>query len=156
MRCPYCSNPALESLQECPRCGFALHKLDALFGALPRLSPCISDEAALFHAKDIKKLKQDLKSFHEKFPQLFLHIVTTRLNVGASLTAYAFWIFNKAGICNELEKGGDNRNVLLMIDAVNARAVLIVGYGLEPFISEQQLGDAVAAGRSRESPPPST
>lgn len=144
MRCPYCSNPAFESLAECPRCGFALHKLDALFGTIPRLSPGISDAGKLFSKRDVAKLTAEISRFEKKFPQLLFSIVTTNLAPGDNLAAYAFWIFNKAGVCRPLDKGGDNRNILLMIDAGNARASLLVGYGLEPFVGEKHLAAVIA------------
>ncbi len=145
MRCPFCSAPAYEGIGECPHCGFSLTKLDAIFGTVPRVTPGISDFASLFSDREKRKLQSALYHFHKRFPQVTLHIVTNRLRPGENLPAWAFWIFNRAGISRSVDVGGENRNALLCIDAENARAAIIVGYGLEPFVGEQHLQDVVAS-----------
>ncbi len=152
MRCPYCSSPAVEHQEECPRCGFSLPKLEGWFGAIPRLSPGISDNAALFRPAEHRRVERQIARFRRIFPQISMHLVTINLNPGDNLSLYTFWIFNRSGICNDMAPGAGNRNILMIIDAYNQRTCLTAGYGLEPFIGERHLAaiGAAAAADLRE------
>lgn len=146
MFCPYCQAPAFESTPECPRCGFSLERVSAFFGVMPRLNAGITDMAGLFRPRDARRLQDAIARLHDRFPQVTFSIVTTTLDPVQPLTAYAFWIFNRGGLCVDLARGGKSRDLLLTLDAANARASLMIGYGLEPFISQATLQDLVNQG----------
>jgi uncharacterized membrane protein YgcG len=143
MHCPSCQAPASESSPQCPRCGFSLAQVTAFFGPLPELQPGLSDRASLCRPRDVRRLDAATARLHERFPQITFSTVTTTLEPTQSLTAYAFWIFNRSGLC--AGRAG-NRDILLTLDATGARASLIIGYGLEPFISRNTLQDIVNHG----------
>lgn len=63
----------------------------------------------------------------------------------APLVPYAFWIFNRSQLSSAVDKGGDNRMVMLLIDTNSDRAIAMVGYGLEPFIQEIHLQSCLQA-----------
>lgn len=146
MFCPYCQAPAFESTPQCPRCGFSLERVSAFFGVMPRLDPGISDLAGLFRPRDARRIQDATARLHDRFPQVTFSIVTTTLEPAQPLTAYAFWVFNRGGICVDLARGGKSRDLLLTLDAANARASLMIGYGLEPFVSQASLQDIVNQG----------
>jgi len=146
MHCPYCQAPAFETTPQCPRCGFSLDRVAAYYGMMPRLRPGLSDLAGLFRPKDAHRIGDATARLHDRFPQINVSIVTTTLEPTQPLTAYAFWIFNRGGICGDLARGGKSRDLLLTLDATNARASLMIGYGLEPFIAQASLQDMVNQG----------
>jgi uncharacterized membrane protein YgcG len=113
---------------------------------MPRLSPGVSDLAGVFRPRDIRRLNDASARLHEAFPQISLSVVTTTLQPEQPLTAYAFWVFNRGGICPELARGGKSRDLLLTLDTATARASLMVGYGLEPFIGVDLLKDIIQHG----------
>jgi uncharacterized membrane protein YgcG len=146
MHCPYCQAPAFETTPQCPRCGFSLERVAAYYGVMPRLTPGLSDLAGLFRPQDARRIADATARLRDRFPQTTFSIVTTTLQPTQPLTAYAFWIFNRGGICTDLARGGKSRDLLLTLDAANARASLMVGYGLEPFVPHATLQDIVNQG----------
>ena len=52
---------------------------------------------------------------------------------------YAFWIFNAGFMADETRKGGENRDVLILLDPAAMKIALTVGYGLEPFVKRESL-----------------
>ena len=147
MHCPYCHAPAFESQPQCPACGFSLDGVETLFGMMPVMQPGITDQADILDARDARRrIDAAIASLKAAFPQIGLSVVTVRLQPHQPLSAYAFWVFNRSGICRELDKGGKSRDVLLTVDAANGRASLMIGYGLEPFVSEQTLSRILAVG----------
>jgi uncharacterized membrane protein YgcG len=145
MFCPYCHAPAFEAQPACERCGFSIERIEPFFGVMPRLKPGLSDLAGIFAPRETRRLKSLLGRFSGQFPQIGFSIVTTVLESGQPLSAYAFWIFNRGGICRQLERGR-SRDLLLTVDAANARASLMIGYGLEPFVPAPQLQEMINAG----------
>jgi uncharacterized membrane protein YgcG len=145
MNCPFCANPAFEGIETCSLCGFSLASLDRIFGAIPRLTPELCDNAQVFGPAHIKRLRTAMAAFHVRFPQSSFHIVTDNLPATTNLKAYAFWLFNRASLSSDLNRGAGNHDFLLTIDAANKRAALIVGYGLEPFVNNQHLDQVLAA-----------
>jgi uncharacterized membrane protein YgcG len=123
-----------------------LERVGAYFGVMPRLNAGISDLAGLFRPRDARRIHDATARLHDRFPQVTLSIVTTTLEPTQPLTAYAFWIFNRGGICVDLARGGKSRDILITLDSANARASLMIGYGLEPFVSQATLQDIVNQG----------
>ncbi len=80
-----------------------------------------------------------------RFPQLGIAVVLLEVPPQAPLAAYAFWIFNRGHLNSAVEKGGDNRLVMLLMDTHSDRAVAMVGYGLEPFVQETHLQSCLQA-----------
>lgn len=146
MHCPYCQAPAFETTPQCPRCGFSLERVGAFFGVMPRLEPGISDLVGLFRPRDVRRLLDAVNRLRDRFPQVTFSVVTTTLTPSQPLTAFAFWIFNRGGLISDLSRGGKSRDFLLTVDCANARASLMIGYGLEPFLSQAALQEIVNHG----------
>lgn len=147
MKCPECQGPLQERAQQCPGCGFSLGAIGKKFGELPLLDAKVTDLTDSLPRKPLSRLRQECQSFRRLFPQLRYSVIFDQPPAGRPFAAHCFWLFNSAGLCSELEKGGLNYHLLLVVDVGQRRAHLSVGYGLEPFVSEGHLRDMIEAGR---------
>ncbi len=147
MRCPYCHSPGLETDAECRKCGFSIVKVGGLFGAVPFLIPGLSDLNELLTARERKRIGKRIASFETRLPQTKLAVIVLSECPVDQISAYAFWLFNRGALWNELQTDGANRNILLLVDTGRAKASVVVGYGLEPFVGERHLSEALAAAR---------
>ncbi|MFT4549596.1 MAG: putative membrane protein YgcG [Verrucomicrobiales bacterium] len=126
----------------------SLEKVNRLFGVVPRIVEGISDDAGILNDSSKKRIRGAANELTIRFPQTNFSVVTTNLPTDTSLGVFAFWIFNEAGIARDLDRANNNHDILLTIDPSNGRCSLMVGYGLEPYVSEQQLGQIVLTARA--------
>lgn len=145
MRCPACRTPAIEIDAACRQCGFSLEAADRAFGIAPTLTRPITDTHSALGILAKRSAQAVIEQVERRFPQLGLGIVLTALPPQTPLSPYAFWLFNRGQLSSALEKGGDNRLVLLLIDTSTQQAVAMVGYGLEPLMKESQLQTCIQA-----------
>ncbi len=139
MRCPACRNPALEHDQVCMKCGFSLEALAPSMGIPPVLNAPLADVAAVLSAGDRRGVLRTVHSLHQRFPQVSFAAVLMEVATELPAALQAFWLFNRASLFSAVERGGDNHGVLLLVDTRSARAAAMIGYGLEPFVSEKHL-----------------
>ena len=83
--------------------------------------------------------------FEQRFPGLQFTTLIHDAPAGVPPRPYLFWLFNRCGLHSALEKGGANRYVLFWIAPNTRQAAVIIGYGLEPLLSDQILSEALAA-----------
>ena len=142
MKCPSCLEPLTQAPAECPRCGLTLQRLDEKFGAIPRQSPFLTDQTGRL-GSTADRVRKHLRSFHGSFPQCFFSVLLTS-GVADSISEYTFWLANR-GRFGKLEAvGSANFDLLLGIDVGRKTAALVVGYGLEAYLSERDLERALA------------
>ena len=153
MRCPYCRTPLTEHSPECPACRLTLDRAATLLGPIPRMLPGIGDLAGLLRTGDKKRIRRAITRIEWNFPQVHFHLLVHSFSAEHPFELNVFWFFNSGGISGEHEKGGKNHTILLAIDPDQAKAALMVGYGLEPFVSSaaidqilQQAGPDLATG----------
>lgn len=144
MRCPYCRTALDEQALECHSCQLNVNRASRLLGSLPRIMPGVEDAAALLLPREMRKLNERVRALQRRFPQVHMHVVVRNFSPDQPIELYAFWIFNGGHLAQEAHKGGENRDVLLMIDPVHHRMALMVGYGLEPFLRQQALDHLLA------------
>ncbi|MFN0080002.1 MAG: TPM domain-containing protein [Prosthecobacter sp.] len=118
---------------------------DRTFGIAPSLQRPIADVAGVMGAFAHKRAAQVIAQVERQFPQLAIAAVLVDVPQQAPLVPYAFWIFNRGQLSSAVEKGGENRLVMLLIDTNTDRAIAMVGYGLEPFIQEVHLQSCLQA-----------
>lgn len=147
MRCPFCQNPCHEETVECSHCGFSLPKLDQYLGSVPKVRKGISDEHGRLRTKERSSVLGAISRLEKKFPQIGFTVLIEKVKPEVPLHLYAFWIFNRSTVCASLATGAVNRDILLTIDAPGRRASLMIGYGLEPFMSAQHLTDTLEHAR---------
>ena len=69
----------------------------------------------------------------------------TDLPPDTNVREYAFWLANRAHFSSVESEAADNLDLLLVIDPADHAAALTIGYGLEEFVTEENLRDALAA-----------
>ena len=139
MRCPYFHKALEESSAECPSCKLTLSRAPALLGPVPRFAPGLDEALRVLEKRDVKKLGERIDEMQRRFPQVKMHIIVRDFPSNHPFDLFLFLIFNHAGLSEESHKGGENRDILLVIDPSQTRCGLIVGYGLEPFLRDETL-----------------
>ena len=139
MNCPHCQAALTEDVAACPKCQFNYTDLGGVFGEMPTLKGALSDMPRVLSMREASKVRALLRRFDRQFPQLSFNLLLTTVPSTEPLAKYAFWIFNGPELCSHLHKGGLNFHLLLVIDIEYDRANLSVGYGLEPFLSDEDL-----------------
>ena len=139
MHCPYCRTPLTENSPECPGCRLNLARASSLLGPVPGLESRLSDHASLLSTPERSRLLKRIDRFNRRFPQVRLQVLCRTFPTEQPFDLYQFWIFNLGRISNDLEKGGENRVILLTLDPDTRRSGIMVGYGLEPFMTESEL-----------------
>jgi uncharacterized membrane protein YgcG len=116
-----------------------LSRAAALLGPVPRLESGISDDTQAFSDKDRTRLHKRVKQIEQRFPQITVQVVCHSFPLEHPFPLYVFWIFNMGGISTSSSKAGDNHTILLVLDPVVGNSSIMVGYGLEPFLSEPAM-----------------
>lgn len=147
MRCPFCQNPCHEETAECSHCGFSLPKLDHYMGTVPVVKKGVSDALGILDGKSKSMINGAIERLEKRFPQVGFTVLLTDVKGEIPLHLYSFWVFNRSTICARVATGGVNRDVLLVIDIAGRRSSLMIGYGLEPFLSAQHLTEVLEAAR---------
>jgi uncharacterized membrane protein YgcG len=144
MKCPSCGTVLSMPVSQCPSCQLTLRELDSRFGAVPRHSRFITDFSGRLSSRDIAELQALLRLFNRKFSQSrFSVFLTNQISTG-SIGEYAFWLMNRARFGFPEAIGADNFDLLLAIDVQRSAAALVIGYGLEHYVTERDLERALA------------
>jgi len=138
MLCPFCRSPLDAGAPECPACRVTFPRTSALLGVLPRLSTGISDGGHLGPAEVTKLLKLK-ETLERKFPQVTLQVVIHSFPAEHPFGLHIFWVFNAASFAGDTHRGAENHTILLAIDPGRAEGALMVGYGLESFVTREAL-----------------
>src|SRR5450755_4599657 len=144
MKCPACLTVFSGPAPQCPTCKLSLRQLDAKYGAVPRHTRYLSDRSGRLPLREIKKLRALLQMFEKKFPQSLFSVFVTNGVPKGSISEYAFWLANRTGFSSIQAVAGDNFDLLLGIDTEMGMAALIIGYGLESYLTEDDLQAALA------------
>ncbi|MEM9237879.1 MAG: TPM domain-containing protein [Verrucomicrobiota bacterium] len=139
MRCPYCQTPLRETTADCPGCKLNLSRAASLLGPVPRLEVGVSDNTRALDDKDKTRIRKRIRAIEQRFPQVTVQIVCESFPDEHPFPLYVFWIFNLGGLSTATEKAGDNHTILLALDPVAGKSSIMVGYGLEPFLSEPAI-----------------
>jgi hypothetical protein len=139
MRCPFCRTRLEEVSPECPNCRLTFDRANALLGPMPRISTGVSDLAGVLPNGDAKKITKAIDRLAWTFPQVRLNVLLHQFPTEHPFELHVFWIFNAAGLSPDNQKGGENRSILLALDPGHGKSALMVGYGLEPYLSDDAL-----------------
>ena len=145
MRCPSCHVSFSEPAPECPNCNLTLAQLDKKFTLIPHCSRYLSDRSERLHLDEIEKLRDLLRVFERKFPQICFSVLLIDVGAHISISEYAFWLINRARFGTIGEVGPKNFDLFLVVDPAGRAAALTAGYALENYITEQDLQDALDA-----------
>ncbi|MGC4014615.1 MAG: hypothetical protein QM755_08895 [Luteolibacter sp.] len=139
MLCPFCRSPLDPGAPECPACRVTFPRTSALLGVLPRLSTGISDGSHRLTPAETAKLLKAKDVLERKFPQVTLQVVIYSFPQEHPFGLHVFWVFNAASFAGDAHRGVENHTILLAIDPDRAEGALMVGYGLESFVSREAL-----------------
>ena len=145
MKCPYCRTPLAEHVPECPACRLEHRRVLDLLGPVPPVQGRLSDASGHFSPLQRWRLLKRLDQIERRFPQVRVQILCQPLPTEHPLPLYLFWIFNGGSFQPDLEKDGDRHAVLVTLDPKTSRAAIMVGYALEPFVSEEALDRCLEA-----------
>lgn len=148
MRCPACQHEAFETANVCLQCNFSLAGLEKIMGFAPHLKTDVTDMAGHLKGREIKALRQAIFHLQRRFPQVRCAVVVSVTPESVTLPLYVFWLFNKGGLSSAVERGGANRLVLIVHDPEADKLACMIGYGLEPFVSEDRMADCLQAALS--------
>jgi uncharacterized membrane protein YgcG len=139
MRCPHCQAPLQEQSPCCPQCHFDLEEAGRRFGLSPQLFAPLSDLAGALTRRQHRSVGAALSAFSHRFPQSVLHVILVKLGKEQNLRDIAFWLFNRGNLCAAMESAGSCHDALLLLDVQNHRVACVIGYGLEPFLSDEAV-----------------
>jgi uncharacterized membrane protein YgcG len=143
MKCPGCASILETPAEVCPTCKFTLRRLDPKFGTVPLHTRYLTDRSSSLTLDEVERLRDLLERFETKFPQSVFSVFVTDLPAGTNIREFTFWLANRARFASVDAIAAQNFDVLLVIDAETHNAALTVGYGLEKFISEDDLNAAL-------------
>jgi uncharacterized membrane protein YgcG len=143
VKCPSCGIPLADPAPRCPHCKFALQKVDAKFGAVPRHSSYLTDRSGWLPLPEIARLRALLRLFHKKFPQSLFSIFVADLPEDVSVGEFAFWLSNRARFSSAARVGAENFDLLLVVDLTANAAAFTAGYGFEEHLEESDLLDVL-------------
>lgn len=148
MNCPRCVREVAYAASVCGECGFSLGDQDLQFGGDAVFMARVTNAQDQLTAEEIVGLEALLDQFEKTFPQLFMGIYLTALPPLASVRQFAFWLLNRAAIPS-LDFSRPNENgCLLVVDLASGQVVMVVGYLLECFFNESELGEILTHGKS--------
>jgi hypothetical protein len=147
IECPYCQSALKENVSECPKCGIDGEKLTRIMGPMPVIFGGVSQDRKLLSPRDIKRLVKVIDEYQRRFPQSRLHFLVRSFPQEMDFKVVLFWVFNQAGLSSQGSKGGKNRDVVFVIDRKRSKAGMIVGYGLEPVLSQAAMDEVVSSGQ---------
>jgi uncharacterized membrane protein YgcG len=144
MRCPSCNVTLAAPAPQCPHCSLSLRQLDTRFGALPLHSQFLTDRTRQLPLRRIAQLRELLALFRRKFPQSLFSVFVIGPVQGGSISEYTFWLANRARFSSSDVVAGENFDLLLGVDTRAREAALVIGYGLEAYLNEHDLLQALA------------
>lgn len=106
----------------------------------------LTDPERILNGREQGRVRKALRRYERQLPQLEFHVALLSVPAEIKVGCFAFWLFNGSGVCSDLHKGGLNFHSLLLIDTDHCRAHLSVGYGLEPFVREEELSQVLHQG----------
>ena len=125
-----------------------LRRLDMKFGALPLHSRFLTDRTGRLPLRALADIRDLLRLFNRKFPQSLFSVFVSGAVQGGTISEYTFWLANRARFSPLEAVEGENFDLLLGIDTHARAAALVIGYGLEHYVTERDLQRALAKSAS--------
>ena len=144
MNCPSCNADFATPMPQCPKCKLTLRRLDIKFGALPLHSRFLTDRTGRLPMHGVAETRKLLSLFKRKFPQSLFSVFVSDAVQGGTISEYTFWLANRARLSSLDAVEGENFDLLLGIDTHAHAASLVIGYGLESYVTERDLQRALA------------
>jgi uncharacterized membrane protein YgcG len=145
MTCPGCHQVLPAPVGRCPQCGYdAWTCVDRFPYSPPPLDRYIDVENRLSN-EERARIDRAIDYLEQEFPQVRLHVCIVKLLPGTDARECGFWMLNASIPRDDEEAQHRPWSVLLLVDT-NASAVsATVGYGLDRFVSDEQLRAGLSA-----------
>jgi uncharacterized membrane protein YgcG len=147
VRCPACQKPVDETSPACPQCHLSHAAIDRALGVPPAIAQTVVDLADCLTRSQTRRIMAELEALEMRFPQVRMNFITCNPPPNMPLQLYLFWVFNHNRTVSAVERGGENHLVMVAVNPVTKAAACMVGYGLEPFVSQELLHQALEAAR---------
>jgi TPM domain len=147
MTCPGCHRVIPVVVDRCPHCNYnAWTCVDHFPYSPPPLDRYVDVENRLSN-EDRARIDRAIDTLEADLPQVGVHLCIVRLLPGTDARECGFWMLNACIPRDEEEARNRPWSVLLLIDTHALAASATVGYGLDPFVGDEQLRAALAAGQ---------
>ncbi|MDB6132959.1 MAG: hypothetical protein JWM59_1202 [Verrucomicrobiales bacterium] len=147
MKCPRCIQPVAPAEESCRRCGYSLEVPDAQLGHGAVSVERLTDADGIFTQAERLSIRAVQQEFERRFPQLFLMVFAGALPAPASPRQFGFWLLNHAAIPDMDVLRPNECGLVLVVDPEAGAAGLTVGYFLESYLGQDELGGVLEAGR---------
>ena len=143
--CPSCGGELSADVERCPACGFTGADTMFLFpDPAPPLLPVL-DAAGLWNHADMHRIDVARAKIGRIFPQFQWRVCTVMLPEGTSLPVFGFWMLNVCPLYAQETAARRAWSVLLLIDASSGQAAVVPGYQAEPWLSDDDWRQVLAA-----------
>lgn len=147
MKCPRCTRALPYAAIRCGECGFTLHDVDSRLGNDSVYLARVTNANAIFAETEMAEVEALLDQFEKDFPQSFFAVYSAALPSTINVREFAFWLLNRAAIASvEITRPNEN-GCLLVLDSMSGQAILVVGYLLECYVTEEELAECLASGQ---------
>jgi uncharacterized protein len=134
MKCPRCGLIVTDRVATCRGCEFSVADLDRKLRHLPARVGLVNDFAGLLPTEEKARLEERLFQLqHQLHGELVLTLVQSTKPVKPA--EYVFWLFNRWQV-----GGNAHTGLMVLLTQAERRIECEVGYGWEPFISEEASG----------------
>lgn len=148
--CPACGEKFYVDADQCPRCGFSLHRVLKEYGEFVIECSRIEDKAGCLTKEERARLRKVLVSLEKKTPPVLLTVHTMSGLDPRQLRYYATWYmnalrFNPNDFANK-DRLDPRWMLCLVVDVSNKGALFAGGYKLDPFVNEKMFFTALSSG----------
>lgn len=145
--CPGCHAALAGPVDQCPYCGYnAWTCVDRFPYSPPPLDRYIDIENRLSN-EDRARIDRAIDELESDLPQVRIYICLVKLLQGTDARECGFWMLNASVPRDEEETGHRPWSVLLLVDLQASAASATVGYGLDSFVTDADLREALGAGQ---------
>ena len=130
----------------CPNCRLNMRRIKLRFGYAPQHFGLFADSGDELPVGRQHRVNELLELFGKKFPQSIFSVYLMELPAGTTPNEYAFWLANRARLNNAAAIDQNNFDLVLVLD-VDGGAALTAGYGLENYLTEEDLSAVLETGR---------
>lgn len=139
MNCPYCQTALAEHSTECHACQLDFPRVVELLGPARVPHDRLDDASGCFSPLQRWRLLRKLDAIEHRFPQVRVQVRCHPLPTEHPAALYLFWLFNSGGLGPETPPRSHRHAILIALDPGACRAGIMLGYALEPFISQEEL-----------------
>lgn len=136
------------AVEQCPHCGYTGWTCMERFPHLPPPLDRLMDSAGRLQEKEVAAILKEFDRVEGLFPQVRLHLCVDSLPAGVDCREFGFWLMNASVPPDESELARRAWSILLTINRTARTASLTLGYGLDNFIADEQLTEALKAGQN--------